>query len=62
MINNIRSHLIRLNISCNEKCLFCNVTEETEPNFKERSIFDILFLVKQIIKKQGKENLKISLS
>ncbi|NUJ97298.1 radical SAM protein [Candidatus Gracilibacteria bacterium] len=62
IMNNIRSYLIRLNIACNEKCSFCNVTQETEPNFKEKSIFEILFLVKQIIKREGKKDIKISLS
>lgn len=63
MQNNIRSHLIRLNMICNESCSFCNVTNETEPNYKEKSLFDILLEVKSIIKKQWwVSNIKITLS
>ncbi len=62
MINNIWSHLIRTNISCNENYSFCNVTPETEPNFREKSVFEILFLIKQFIKKEGWEKGWITLS
>ena len=50
--NNIRSHLIRLNMICNESCSFCNVTEITEPNYKDKTIFEILLEVQKIIKRQ----------
>ncbi len=63
MQNNIRSHLIRLNMICNESCSFCNVTNETEPNYKEKSIFEILLEVRKIIKKNWwVSNIKITLS
>ncbi len=63
MKNNIRSHLIRLNMLCNEKCSFCNVTNETEPNYKEKNITEILFEIQKIIKKEWSvENIKITLS
>lgn len=62
MNNNIRSHLIRVNMVCNESCSFCNVTNITEPNYKDRTIFDILIEVQKIIKKEWKENVKITLS
>lgn len=63
MQNNIRSHLIRLNILCNEKCKFCNVTQETEPKFREKNILEILHEVKKVIKLSSSvENVKISLS
>jgi|SaaInlLV_10m_DNA_4_1040232.scaffolds.fasta_scaffold01862_4 MoaA/NifB/PqqE/SkfB family radical SAM enzyme len=61
--NNIRSHLIRLNMICNESCSFCNVTEITEPNYKDKTIFEILLEVQKIIKRQWwVNNTKISLS
>nr|MDD3720127.1 radical SAM protein [Candidatus Gracilibacteria bacterium] len=48
---------------CNEKCSFCNVTNETEPNFKEKTIFEILLEVQKVIKSQGGVNdVKITLS
>ncbi len=63
MSNNIRSHLIRLNMLCNEKCSFCNVTNETEPNYKEKNITEILSEIQKIIKKEWwVENIKITLS
>lgn len=63
MNNNIRSHLIRLNMICNESCSFCNVTNDTEPNYKDKSIYDILKDIQKIIKIEGWcENVKITLS
>jgi len=48
---------------CNESCSFCNVTSETEPNYIEKSLFNILLDVKKIINKEWwTENVKISLS
>ncbi|MDD3646542.1 MAG: radical SAM protein [Candidatus Gracilibacteria bacterium] len=48
---------------CNEKCSFCNVTIDTEPNYKEKSILEILLDVnKIIIIEGGVENVKITLS
>lgn len=62
MSNNIRSYLIRINMVCNEKCSFCNVTTITEPNYKDRTIIEILKEVQLIIKKNWIENVKITLS
>lgn len=63
MNDNIRSHLIRLNMICNESCSFCNVTNETEPTYKDKTIFEILLQVQKIIKKEWwSKNVKITLS
>lgn len=63
MTNNIRSHLIRPTIKCNENCSFCNVTEETELDYREKTITEILIQVQQIIKKEwNTNNVKISIS
>lgn len=62
-MNSIRSHLIRVNMLCNEKCSFCNVTEETEPYFREKSIREILISVAKIIKdSEDPDSVKITLS
>ncbi len=48
---------------CNETCSFCNVTSQTEPNYKDKTIFEILIEVQKIIKKNnGPELVKITLS
>jgi wyosine [tRNA(Phe)-imidazoG37] synthetase (radical SAM superfamily) len=48
---------------CNESCSFCNVTEETEPNYKEKTIFQILSEIQKLIKESKNiNNIKITLS
>ena len=56
-----RTHLIRVNMVCNEKCRFCNVTPETDPDFRDRTPDQIAQEVAAIVRASGRPA-RVSLS